>query len=429
MKDSLPNMNDDELDKLFRKVAEEHDAAGSSKISSGRKEEAWEKIQEKLDAPPPAHTDNIAESRNTRKFLLLILLLIIAGIIVWQVSERSSYKPSSSLSTNQLSSHTNVINQDQKDAAYKQGSMGASSSTPVRQTTLSNHADIVLKQNDKNNSYPNSLQVSQPLPSAFQLSSVPYLPVIADYEIKVDPGELEGKEISYWSGSLAYSGHSINYTKPDTITASDSSMLHVHKAPESKKIPRWYLGITAGPNRSSASGEGWGTGFDAGLTLDYRLNKKWMFEVGILADKAIYTASPYDYNPPRNPISYGNIKSIDANCMIIELPLNVNYTIWSEKGNAISIGTGLSSTWMHHEAYTYNIKTNTGAWEKYQEEMYNKEHQLFSILDFSAGYQRNWKNLSFGISPYVKIPLNGIGYGRVKVLSTGIHISFKYGLK
>jgi hypothetical protein len=115
--------------------------------------------------------------------------------------------------------------------------------------------------------------------------------------------------------------------------------------------------------------------------------------------------------------------------MIIELPLNVNYTIWSEKGNAISIGTGLSSTWMHHEAYTYNIKTNTGAWEKYQEEMYNKEHQLFSILDFSAGYQRNWKNLSFGISPYVKIPLNGIGYGRVKVLSTGIHISFKYGLK
>lgn len=427
MKDSLPNMNDGELDNLFRKAAEEHDAADHGKISSERKEEAWGRLQEKLDAPPPTHTNNVAKGRNTRKFLLLILLLIITGIIVWQVPEGTHQKLSSSLSTNQLSYQKNVIHPNQKNAPHKQVNNHGSVATPSPHIALSNQSISDLKRKDKNDPYLNNSMASQPIPSVFQLAPILYLPVISDNKIKVDDKELN--EINYLPEAFLYSTDRLNIIKPDLTTTNSSPMQQLHKVSELKKIPHWYLGITVGPNGSSASGEGWGIGFDGGLTLDYRLNKKWMFETGILADKAIYTASPYNYNPPRNVAGYGDLRSIDANCMIIDIPLNVNYTIWSNKENTILIGTGLSSTWMHHEAYTYNIKTNTGAWEKYQEEMYNKEHQLFSILNFSAGYQRNWKNLSFGISPYVKIPLSGIGYGRVKLLSTGIHISLKYGLK
>lgn len=426
MKDSLPNMNDDELDKLFREAAEEHDAAGNGEISSGRKEEAWEKLQEKLDAPPPEFKEeNAAKNRNTWKLLLLLFLLIITGIFFRHFTTRKTVISSSSpTNTNQLSSQTNTDKSERKvvQGANINITHAATLTAPVR---ANSNVAFAMEGKVKNNQPLKSSQgIQQPL-LTFMLAPVSYIPKIADNMIEMSNMQLP--ETTDLLVSFQYNHESLNPVKAGISTTSTSSM-HPENKSLNVKIPHWYLGLSMGPEWSSASGEGWGTGVDGGLSVGYRLNKKWTFETGIFAGKKIYTALPYNYNPLDNSWRNYNVESINANCLLLEMPLNVDYTIWSNTKHFIYAGAGLSSTLMHHEAYTYNIKTNTG-YTTYQEEMYNKERQLFSLLNVSAGYERTWSHFSFGAAPYVKIPLTGIGYGRVKLFSTGIQFTLKYGFK
>ncbi|MGH2645833.1 MAG: hypothetical protein ACRDE2_17915, partial [Chitinophagaceae bacterium] len=285
---------------------------------------------------------------------------------------------------------------------------------------------VASKKLNKSKNYPRMPAAYPQPPVAYQHITAQYLQILPNDDVKA--GNIELPSATGLSGSYQNIPDTVSYTGTEAMKINSSS-LPKHTKTDGLKKPHWYLGITGGPDLSSASGEGWGTGISGGLTLNYQLNKKWIFETGISVAKAIYTAAPYDYHPPDNPYSYYNIQSIDANCLLIDLPLNVDYVIWNNEKHVIYAGMGLSSTWMHHETYTYNIKTNTGAWEQYQQEMYNKEHQLFSLLNISAGYERTWSHFSLGVAPYVKIPLSGIGYGRVKLLSTGIQFSLKYGLK
>jgi hypothetical protein len=46
---------------------------------------------------------------------------------------------------------------------------------------------------------------------------------------------------------------------------------------------------------------------------------------------------------------------------------------------------------------------------------------FFSVLDLSPGYSYSFnKKISLLTEPYLKIPLNGIGAGKVKLNSSGI---------
>lgn len=427
MQGSLPNMNDEELDKLFKKAAGEYAAAHSSKESFAQKEEAWEKLQEKLDAPPPASAGTTSpQHRRNRKFLLLIPLLIIALIFIWRIKENGSRMALSSLSKLDTARHQKIIN-------------GATSLAPVasainpdpgkvphytvpgnRIIIHQNKSHVNLDDNFRNGFTRSSHTVSD-------LSTIEMIPHIT--EILPVNKNLLLYPVATVAGNVPSLPAYINQSK----IIMDTENNYTPKKPNKSKNTNsrhWYMGITIGPEWSSVAGEGWGTGISGGLKLDYQLSKKWILETGILAAKKIYTASPYNYNPPGNPGGYyGNIQSIDADCLLIDLPLNVDYVLWNKKNSAVFIGTGMSSTWMHHETYTYNIKTNAGGWDHYQQGLYNKEYQLFSVWNIAAGYEKEWRHISLEVSPYVKIPLSGIGYGRVKLLSTGIQFTLKHALK
>lgn len=424
MKNLLPNMNDEELDKLFRKASEETDAANSGKISSARKEEAWEKLQEKLDAPlPESNEDNAAKNRNTWKLLLLLFLLIITGIFFWHFTNRKAEISSlSATRTNQLSSQTNTDKSGKK--VVQEASINPTHTAALTAPVRANSKVVFAVEGKAKNNQPlkSSPGIQQPL-LTFMLAPVSYIPKITDNMIEMS--NLQLSETADLPVSFQYNHDPLDTVKSAMSTTSTSS-IHAENKSLRSKITHWYLGLSMGPEWSSASGEGWGTGVDGGLSIGYRLNKKWAFETGIFAGKKIYTALPYNYNPPDNTWRNYNVEDINANCLLLEMPLNVDYTIWSNTKHFIYAGAGFSSTLMHHEAYTYNIKTNTG-YTTYQEEKYNQERQLFSLLNLSAGYERTWSHFSFGVAPYVKIPLTGIGYGRVKLFSTGVQFSLKYG--
>jgi hypothetical protein len=215
----------------------------------------------------------------------------------------------------------------------------------------------------------------------------------------------------------------------DSVSSLKAASKAAGKRELSSKAMHWTIGITVGPDWSSVAARGWGTGIGGGLTLGYRLNDRWALSTAVLVDKKIYNAVPNDYNPPDNTWRNYDVQHIDANCIVVDVPLDLSYTLWSKPHHRVLLTTGLSSFWMDKEEYTYHYKTAGGYPDQWSEELYGKNNHLFSILNLSAGYQRSWNHISFEVAPYVKIPLHGIGYGRVKLLSTGVHFTLGYGLK
>jgi hypothetical protein len=79
---------------------------------------------------------------------------------------------------------------------------------------------------------------------------------------------------------------------------------------------------------------------------------------------------------------------------------------------------------MKRETYHYYYKDQLGQ-DRYKSwTIFNENKHYFSVLTLSAGYQRNI-NKTFFVSaePYLKMPLSGIGYGKIKLNSAGVQFS------
>jgi hypothetical protein len=79
---------------------------------------------------------------------------------------------------------------------------------------------------------------------------------------------------------------------------------------------------------------------------------------------------------------------------------------------------------MKNERYDYNYKTPAGYTYKYSKEASNENKHYFSVLTLSGGYQYMFnKRVSLQAEPYVKLPLIGIGLGKIDLNSAGILFS------
>ena len=140
----------------------------------------------------------------------------------------------------------------------------------------------------------------------------------------------------------------------------------------------------------------------------------------------IYTASPDSYNPP--PIFYTYypyLEKVAANCKVYEIPLSVSYSFRHTPKHEWFASVGVSSLIMKKETYNYFYKyTATGPTINRERTIANQNEHLFSTLTLSGGYQHTiTKNITIMAEPYFKIPLNGIGYGKVKLNSGGVLFS------
>lgn len=412
MKNLTPNMNDRELEDLFRKAAAEYSPVGKEKV--------WKKLEEKLDAPP--------SSKDRRKpawwIFLPIFLLAILGFLAWHYygtnSEKQVQQPVTNISEinkkGDLPSTQKVKPEKKYDppSAEKKAASASAPSSGMATASPAFHfkdnGSKVANETASSHEFKTSLFPLEKLPAQsrgiFQQKLAIQIP-----------------EEQYLHFDTAF-----HFFKKNTAAKTEAASEEKQNL-STKKTPRWYFGLTAGPDWSSAAGKGWKTGIGGGLKLTYRLNRKWAFSTGVLLDKKLYDARPGDYNPVDDSWQNYDVKSINARCTVWDVPLNVEYTIWDNEKNHIFLSTGLSSFWMHEEEYTYYYKTSSGDWREWSKEMYNKNHHIFSILNFSAGYERSWKHFSLQAQPYLKVPLKGVGYGRVKLYSTGIHFTLQYGLK
>ncbi|MGY4538489.1 hypothetical protein ACVW0P_002909 [Mucilaginibacter sp. UYNi724] len=191
--------------------------------------------------------------------------------------------------------------------------------------------------------------------------------------------------------------------------------------------PTFSLSLVASPDVNSAKGlSNTRVGSNAGLLLTMGVSRKWSITTGaIYSDKPYMTdfanyATAYQFNA--NPIS------VTASCMVLDIPINLGYQLFSNGRNKFSLGTGLSSYFMLRENYTYNYAggTPTGP-TSYN--IRNKNKHIMGILNLNATYQREISSkFGVGVQPYFKIPLTRIGYGQVNLKSAGVAVGVTWNI-
>lgn len=160
-----------------------------------------------------------------------------------------------------------------------------------------------------------------------------------------------------------------------------------------------------------------------GAGIGFTFRDKFTLRTGFYSGRKVYQSSPEQYNPP--PIFYTyypHLEKVEADCKVYEIPLLFSYHFGQKNKHNWFASAGLSTLIMKRETYDYYYKyTATGPVMHRAYTFNNENSHLFSVATVSAGYLRHiGKRVSLTAEPYFKFPLRGVGYGKVKLNSTGV---------
>ncbi|WP_214225773.1 hypothetical protein [Pedobacter sp. B4-66] len=163
-----------------------------------------------------------------------------------------------------------------------------------------------------------------------------------------------------------------------------------------------------------------------GVLATYAITNKISVTTG-----AIYSRKLYNYGGigSAGTAYLKNAWQVNANCIVLDVPLNVNYTFLKRRNYSIGINSGLSSYFMLSEKYKYITGPQGGTQKISELEIKNQNQHIFGVANLSLSFERRITNtLSFGVQPFVKLPLTGIGNGNARLKSTGVAFSLNLGL-
>lgn len=221
--------------------------------------------------------------------------------------------------------------------------------------------------------------------------------------------------------AVADSSHKINDT-------SGQPTIAVAKKAADKKNGHGFgnnfsFTVSAGPGLSYVGLDYLGkTTFTYGAGIAYAVSKKFTVRTGFYVSSKIYSANPSDYHPPKTFWAYyPNLQKINANCKVYEVPVSLTYNFAQTKKHNWFAAAGLASYIMKDENYGYYSETPNGQTQYMNADIKNQNKNIFSILTISGGYQYHInKRFSVMAEPYLELPLNGIGFGKINLNSSGL---------
>ncbi len=198
-----------------------------------------------------------------------------------------------------------------------------------------------------------------------------------------------------------------------------------HKLKDNRNFDNNFsLSFSAGPGMSAVGNKEGKLALDFGVGVGYSFSKHFGVRTGIFISKKIYSATPEQYYLPGG--NYNYLEKINANCNVIDIPLNIDYYFNQTRKHVWFVSAGLSSYLMKKESYEYVYKTPAGQTYTKDWAIKNQNQHFLSVLNFSAGYQYFLnQRFSLAVQPYIDLPLTGIGAGKVKLNSAGILFTIK----
>ena len=72
-------------------------------------------------------------------------------------------------------------------------------------------------------------------------------------------------------------------------------------------------------------------GNDFGLLVTYKISKNWSLSTGGVYAKKLYETGFSNYNPTKNIWDEYYPKTVNADCRVLDIPLNISYTFLNQK--------------------------------------------------------------------------------------------------
>ena len=423
-------IEDNKLDNFFRtKTLAEGDEPGFD-------EGAWTLMENKLNK-----RDRLIFYK---KFSAVLLLLCFIGFGTYFLN-----KDFSNVEVNQLS-------KNKKIELLKQNKIRSKKKENVEKTTENNRLKVAVEQNKAISTKNQSIINEQEIIKKNNNSNLSNSFSKENFDLKnnsivkiesIKPFESVGIKNNYSNLSKPIKEEitTSELDKEEIIIAESRKLTSENKEPQIKSslfykvLPRkkiktlqnkgegvqWGLSFSLGPENNTVNGLGSGrTTLNGGMLVYANFKEKWTLSSGIVYGVKNYNANAQQYkfaNTPRYQID-----NIIASCDVLEIPLRASYQLAKYKKGSFYLNTGLSSLLMIKEQYTYQYNPTT--WQPNKIILKNNANQhLLSVLELSTTYQFKLKGKSnLGISPFIKLPLGGIGEGEVNLKSTGINLNYNY---
>ncbi|WP_423146825.1 hypothetical protein [Rubrolithibacter danxiaensis] len=381
----MKEISDSEFDRIFQKRVEEYDFQFE--------ESAWNKMEQKL--------------RRRDRFVFIgnlsaaaFVLLMCAFALYFLMPQKASQ---------------NIVKKESRH--------GSNSTNVAEKTIPSESAPIALAQKKSTD--------TAPLTTGITLNDIN--PVITAFSLKTEhPSQYEIPKAlmterladdSLVATAIEYT-HTIDndlFSNLNKTTKSEERKNKTFKLPLS-------LAFSTGPDFSSVNSLiGNKATWSFGIMLNAAISNKFSLSTGVKYGGKDYNASGFNYN--LSPSLKSQITEIEGSCNVLEIPLRASYTVFSKKPNSITLNSGLSSYLMLKERYVFKY-TPQSKINDYVLQEHNANQHYLSILDISASFKTKLKGqkAALGIEPYIKVPLQGIGEGKVNLKSSGISLNLYYDL-
>ena len=454
---------DDELDKLFRKSSEELDPQFDP--------EDWNKLKKRLDA----HDGKVAGGWFRKWWPLgLLALLIPAGLAIYFFTKnpvsKSAKTEQNALVAGKLQvrepAATPVSGEEESENALAQPKESAAPSVSGNETpaetsiqpgkTIRNKEEGISK--SSSNSNITDYQRRKKLPRSQSKTGGVYLEpnrskgkggdgaffinnsaenkaeasVLGNNAVNVDSIEhkISEEQVRLLISAAALSSRTLNWENQPEIPAVTFSApaATTPAAPEKVKedYAKWAVRLGYSPDLSTVGFKNYtkpGTAFS--LLIEYGLSPRLYLQSGVIWSRKDYYAYAKDYELKDIVTYYNTPYGVDGECTMIEIPLGLRYNLIHNAHSKLFLGTGVSSYYAQKEQYKYH-------YAKYvhkQKEGWNGKTGWFllSHINASIGYERTiTKKLSLVAEPYIRIPVKGVGYGKVNLTTIGMWISLRY---
>ncbi|MEL7834640.1 hypothetical protein [Fodinibius sp. Rm-B-1B1-1] len=201
-------------------------------------------------------------------------------------------------------------------------------------------------------------------------------------------------------------------------------------APRSQS--KFTVGIMGGPDISTVGGISnfHNPGYKLGLSVEYAISRNLSLSAGAIHSKVQYTARGNDYSPPEGYWSYGAVPDETiAQCLIIDIPISLKYNVLHFDHSRLYASGGVSSYIMLNEEYQFKYSgyNSSGQPDRWQERT-GTRHWMSNAM-VSVGFEQDISNnMSIRIEPFLKVPIQEVGWGNVKLYSMGSLFSVNYNL-
>lgn len=468
---SMMELSDNEMDKLFRKSAEEPDIPYDPAD--------WDRLSKKLDEAE-GRLSGTSRSRGWVAWTILLLMLgSVVGYLVWTGEETRevTYREDSGKTTNRTPKPSVVPKNEKQNVRSEAGSVLASSgvsaiqeaspsevgrpsgrapapssasirkkdravvfveniSTPPRRGTgasggravslsrvaIPESGGVFIPKFDGRSSSPEKKEegIISPLSVALHEQREPSKPLSPLVQTTLSHSNLPSMP---WESRLAE--RLVAETEQDT----DTNDVLPDRPSIKSTSSRWAIRLGGAPDLSTVAMKHFSTpGPAAALLIEYSITSRLFVQMGLMRSLKTYRAMAGDYEWPSYWQQAIKPNSVDGDCRVLEVPLNFRYVFREATRSSWYVSAGLSSYKMQNEEYWYNYTWNDPSirwwhWEG-QTGWYWMSH-----ANLALGYERSLSpSLSLGIEPYLRAPLRRVGYGKVNLTSMGTWISLRYKL-